>query len=197
MDLDLKSARLTRLICSPSVINSMTIGWHVTLDEVARDPLGPNARLGRFTTFTNLADLCAITIAVKSPTDQANGNRPPISLTLHGPAWSDGALADAARRIVGDPAAPTVPHGWLRLAVVGAHLRGQPLDHQLIGRGAVYLETTTTAPVYGCTRSPARRPQNLRSSTSVPVGRRLRWTFGRYRPKHSVTSYTRSHRRCA
>ena len=36
----------------------------------------------------------------------------------------------------------------LRIAVVGAHLTGQPLNHQLTDRDAVLIETTTTAAVY-------------------------------------------------
>jgi allophanate hydrolase len=36
----------------------------------------------------------------------------------------------------------------VRLAVVGAHLSGEPLNHQLTSRGARPVATTTTAPVY-------------------------------------------------
>lgn len=36
----------------------------------------------------------------------------------------------------------------LRLAVVGAHLSGQPLNRQLTSRGATLITTTRTAPVY-------------------------------------------------
>jgi allophanate hydrolase len=36
----------------------------------------------------------------------------------------------------------------VQLAVCGAHLSGQPLNHQLIERGAVLLCSTTTAPNY-------------------------------------------------
>ncbi len=125
-----------------------TIGWHVTLDDVARDPLGPNARLGRFTTFTNLADLCALTIPIGSDSDRSDRILPPTSVTIHGPAWSDRALVEAARLIVGGTSSPSTPSGWLRLAVAGAHLRGEALEHQLIDRGAVFVSTTTTAPVY-------------------------------------------------
>jgi allophanate hydrolase len=40
-------------------------------------------------------------------------------------------------------ATPEVP-----LAVVGAHLGGQPLNHQLTDRGATLVSVTRTAPVY-------------------------------------------------
>ena len=36
----------------------------------------------------------------------------------------------------------------IKLAVVGAHLRGQPLNSQLTERHAEFLEQTTTAPEY-------------------------------------------------
>lgn len=36
----------------------------------------------------------------------------------------------------------------IRLAVVGAHLSGQPLNHELTDRGAVLIRTCSTAPIY-------------------------------------------------
>ena len=38
--------------------------------------------------------------------------------------------------------------GGILLAVAGAHLRGQPLNHQLTDRGAVLERSTRTAPGY-------------------------------------------------
>lgn len=36
----------------------------------------------------------------------------------------------------------------IQLAVVGAHLRGQPLNHQLMDLGAVFVRAARTEPVY-------------------------------------------------
>jgi len=36
----------------------------------------------------------------------------------------------------------------ISIAVVGAHLTGQPLNHELTDRGAVHVATSTTAPIY-------------------------------------------------
>ena len=63
-----------------------------TVAEVAADPLGTNAALGRYTSFVNLLDLCALTI----PLGGAIGDHPPVSLTLVGPAWSDDLLVAVA-----------------------------------------------------------------------------------------------------
>jgi allophanate hydrolase len=45
------------------------------------------------------------------------------------------------------------------LAVVGAHLSGQPLNKQLTSRGATLVATTTTAPVYRLYALPTEPPK--------------------------------------
>ncbi|WP_181806524.1 allophanate hydrolase [Streptomyces shenzhenensis] len=109
-----------------------TAPGHPTLAEVAADPLGANARLGRFTNSTNLFDLAAVAV----PAGEVNGL--PFGVMLIGPAFTDDRLAVLARALE-----PRV-----RLAVVGAHLTGQPLNPQLPALGAVRERTTTTAPAY-------------------------------------------------
>src|SRR5207302_1914464 len=43
---------------------------------------------------------------------------------------------------------PPVPHGYVRLAVAGAHLRGQPLHPDLRRAGARFVRACRTAPRY-------------------------------------------------
>ncbi|MDO0931733.1 allophanate hydrolase [Streptomyces sp. DG2A-72] len=109
-----------------------TTPGHPTLAEVAADPRGANARLGRFTNSTNLFDLAAVAV----PAGEVNGL--PFGVMLIGPAFTDERLA----RIAG------LLQPEIRLAVVGAHLSGQPLNPQLLALGARLDRTTTTAPVY-------------------------------------------------
>ncbi|MEV2218054.1 allophanate hydrolase [Streptomyces sp. NPDC050997] len=109
-----------------------TAPGHPTLAEVAADPLGANARLGRFTNSTNLFDLAAVAV----PAGETNGL--PFGVMLIGPAFTDERLATIARLLQPET----------RLAVVGAHLSGQPLNPQLLSLGARLDRTTTTAPVY-------------------------------------------------
>ena len=113
-----------------------TVPWHPRLDEVAADPVGVNAELGRFTSFVNLLDLCAVALP---------GNRSVIA-----PAWADGVAAAVAAELGGESWSP-VPEDTgdaVELAVVGAHLRGQPLHGQLTELGARLIATTTTAAAY-------------------------------------------------
>lgn len=110
-----------------------TTPGHPTIAEVAADPLGANARLGRFTNSTNLFDLAAVAV----PAGEVNGL--PFGVMLIGRAFTDERLARIATLLTAPP---------LRLAVVGAHLSGQPLNGQLLALGARLVGTTTTADAY-------------------------------------------------
>jgi len=97
---------------------------HPTLAEVAADPIGVNSRLGRFTNMVNLLDLCAV--AFPGP-DRSDGL--PFGIQLLAPAGHDRVLIDLAATWCGEPAEEIL------LAVAGAHLSGQPLNHELVRRG--------------------------------------------------------------
>ncbi|MFE4700188.1 allophanate hydrolase [Streptomyces sp. NPDC056738] len=128
----LRARALAELADADALLLPTTPG-HPTLAEVATDPLGANARLGRFTNSTNLFDLAAVAVpAGRTPAGH------PFGVMLIGPAFTDERLARIARLL--EP--PT------RLAVVGAHLSGLPLNPQLLSLGARLERTTTTAAVY-------------------------------------------------
>ncbi|MDX2932160.1 allophanate hydrolase [Streptomyces ipomoeae] len=120
-----------------------TAPGHPTLMEVAADPLGANARLGRFTNSTNLFDLAAVAV----PAGEVQGL--PFGVMLIGHAFTDDRLARIAALL--QPEA--------RLAVVGAHLSGQPLNPQLLSLGAHLEQTTTTAPAYRLHALPTTPPK--------------------------------------
>jgi allophanate hydrolase len=134
-DLDRLAALRTRALTELSDADALllpTTPGHPTLAEVAADPLGANARLGRFTNSTNLFDLAAVAV----PAGEVNGL--PFGAMLIGPAFTDERLARIAALLQPET----------RVAVVGAHLTGQPLNPQLLALGARLDRTTTTAPVY-------------------------------------------------
>jgi allophanate hydrolase len=69
-----------------------------TVREVLEAPVERNARLGTYTNFVNLLDLCALTLPVGVPTAAA----PPFSVTLIAPAWRDDRLLTIGRRLTSD-----------------------------------------------------------------------------------------------
>jgi allophanate hydrolase len=74
----------------------------------------------------------------------------PFGVSFVGPAGSDVMLLDLGAAFGDEELASSDPLAArpLRLAVVGAHLAGQPLHHQLVEVGAELCATTTTAPEY-------------------------------------------------
>lgn len=142
-------------LCVPSIPTFYTCA------DVAADPLGPNARLGIYTNFVNLLDLCGIAV----PTDRRDDGRPG-SVTLLARAGEDhavaglGAALEAACRGMPAPRPAAEPaSGEIALAVVGAHMRGLPLNGELTGRGGRFLRCARTAPGYRLFALPGGPPE--------------------------------------
>jgi allophanate hydrolase len=130
-----------------------------TIEQVLADPIQLNSRLGTYTNFVNLLDLCGLAVPASLRADGI-----PFGVTLLGLAGHDAALASLGRVFHADtqlpmgatqqsqpPLAPlpAVPaKGEIALAVVGAHLSGMPLNGELTSHRARFLESAQTAPDY-------------------------------------------------
>jgi allophanate hydrolase len=139
-----------------------------TIAAVLADPLALNANLGLYTNFANLMDLNAVAVPA--------GFRPnglPFGVSVIGPAFADrrvAAIADLLHRSLDHPTVGATGRdlpaprpaasssGGIRLAVVGAHLSGQPLNRQLTERGACLVDSTRTAPGYSLYALPGTKP---------------------------------------
>ena len=63
-----------------------------TVEQVLADPIELNSRLGTYTNFVNLLDLCGLAVPAAM---RADG--PPFGVTLLAPAGEDAALAAIGR----------------------------------------------------------------------------------------------------
>ena len=129
-----------------------TAPTHPTIAQVAADPVGVNARMGTYTNFANLFDMCAVAVPAGTVDEGLRGVAQ-FGVTLLADAFGDAVVADLARRFVAvDESAPSWPESAgapsCELAVFGAHLRGQPLESELSGRGARWSGPISTAPRY-------------------------------------------------
>jgi allophanate hydrolase len=131
-----------------------------TIREVSEAPLLLNKQLGYYTHCVNLLDLCAVAVPAGF-----NRNGLPFGISLFAPWAADRRLLAAASRYhqalggcVGagteplparsEQAAPQAYSSAIDLAVAGAHLSGQPLNHQLTGLGATLQRACRTAACY-------------------------------------------------
>lgn len=129
-----------------------TTGTTYRVEEVLADPFSLNTRLGHYTAFLNLLDLCAVALPAGS-----RENRTPFGISLVAPAFADRLVCRLASRYEaharGEPVGRPEPGAEggrrrVRLAVAGAHLSGQPLNHQLTARGGRLVRACRTAPSY-------------------------------------------------
>jgi len=130
-----------------------------TVEEVLADPIQLNSRLGTYTNFVNLLDLCGLAVPATMRPDGT-----PFGVTLLAPAGADAALAAIGREFhqatglplgaLKHPLPPLATHrttseaGEIAIAVVGAHLSGMPLNNELRSVGARLIERSTTSPHY-------------------------------------------------
>ncbi|AMY68774.1 allophanate hydrolase [Frigidibacter mobilis] len=154
-----------------------TIPAFCTLADLAADPIGPNSRLGTYTNFVNLLNLCGIAV----PTGPRRDGRPG-SVTLLARDGQDVLAAGLARALhrqrapdmgaTGQPlppAAQLAPQALvteLPLVLVGAHMAGLPLNPQVTALGGRFLAQARTAPHYRLYRlegGPPARPGLIRS----------------------------------
>lgn len=128
-----------------------------TIKEVLAEPYLNNRRLGHYTNFVNLMDLAACAVPASLRPDGL-----PFGITLIAPAGADLMLADLAQRFhqlsglklgaldeaLPPPAPITTGDDSVRVAVVGAHLSGLPLNHQLTERRARLEKAARTTARY-------------------------------------------------
>jgi allophanate hydrolase len=132
------------------------IGTTFTVDQVLADPIGANTKLGHYTHFGNLLDLCAAVVPVGLTPDGR-----PAALMVLGPALADDRVLSMAAALSGggpvtaagpsrpiQDGVPGLDSGTTTLVVVGHHLSGQPRSADLSDRGGMLIGRTTTAPRY-------------------------------------------------
>ncbi|MDO9279381.1 MAG: allophanate hydrolase [Polaromonas sp.] len=150
-----------------------TAPTHYSVASMLQIPVELNRRLGEYTNFVNLLDYAALSVPSAMRADGL-----PFGITLIGRCGSDWQLAELGQRYhhltgltqgaTGLPLPAPQPikgltmkasnQGSVRVAVVGAHLSGMPLNSQLTERGASLVSTASTAADYRLYALPGTTP---------------------------------------
>lgn len=163
------------LMADVDVLVTPTVACAYAIDEVLADPIQLNSNLGYYTNFMNLLDLAAVAV----PTGRLDSGVG-FGVTLFHRALRDkrllslacelahhlnippGVFADADIDIDEPPYRyRNIPTTHVPVVVCGAHLDGQPLNWQLIERGARFREKTKTVSgyqLYALAGGPPLRP---------------------------------------
>jgi allophanate hydrolase len=138
--------------------------------QVLANPIELNSRLGTYTNFVNLLDLCGLALPAAMRSDGI-----PFGITLLAPAGRDALLASIGRVFHADtrlavgakglaqpPLAPRPIHAGrddISIAVVGAHLSGMALNGELKALGGRLMASAMTAPNYRLYALPTTPPK--------------------------------------
>ena len=123
------------------------------------NPIELNSRLGTYTNFVNLLDLCGLALPAAMRARRhsvrhhaAGAGRPGRAARQHRPRLPCRHQTAARRTELPQPPLPTLPPAptpdEIAIAVVGAHLSGMALNGELKALGGRLLEATATAPDY-------------------------------------------------
>ncbi|SMN19614.1 similar to Saccharomyces cerevisiae YBR208C DUR1,2 Urea amidolyase, contains both urea carboxylase and allophanate hydrolase activities, degrades urea to CO2 and NH3 [Maudiozyma saulgeensis] len=161
------------VVCVP------TCPLNPTLREIEKEPVLINSRQGTWTNFVNLADLAALAVPAGFRSDGL-----PNGITLLGKKFSDYALLNLAERyleqlfptenklqgiftlnkepestsILSGPSISSDKSDYIKLAVVGAHLKGLPLHWQLEKVNATFISKAKTSKDYKLYALPRNGP---------------------------------------
>jgi len=138
--------------------------------QVLANPIELNSRLGTYTNFVNLLDLCGLALPSAIRPDEI-----PFGITLLAPAGQDALLASIGRvfqaqtKLTLGAKGVTLPPlanldmalrgDEIPIAVVGAHLSGMALNGELKAHHGRLLEITSTAPDYHLYALPTTPPK--------------------------------------
>lgn len=124
-----------------------TAGGTWTRGQVMADPVVTNSKMGLYTNHCNLLDLSAVSV----PAGEAE-EKLPFGITLFTVPEEEANLGAAARLFLSQSDNITV-------AVCGLHMRGMPLERQMLSLGAEFMEVAQTAPSYQLYRLPTTPPK--------------------------------------
>lgn len=160
-----------RKLLKDAVLVMPTCGGTWTREQVLADPISTNRDMGRYTNHCNLLDLCGVAVPAGDAAPQT-----PFGITFFALAEEESLICGAAEQFVAgavdaelesaaeasaprlagsaadEVAVAAVP--TTLVAVCGLHMRGYPLEKQMLSCGARFIREDETAAKYSLVKLP-------------------------------------------
>lgn len=151
-------AEAARTLSGIDALMVPTVPRAYTIPELESEPVRLNSNLGTYTNFVNLLDLCGLAIPMTIAEDGV-----PYGSTLLATGGNDGRLLSLGRAMhvksglslgaLNIPQPSPLPvarigNGEIPIAVLGAHLSGMALNHELTSLQGRFVEATRTRADY-------------------------------------------------
>ncbi|CAM4298933.1 allophanate hydrolase [Paenibacillus endophyticus] len=134
-----------------AVLVMPTCGGTWTRAQVAAEPIASNSAMGLYTNHCNLLDLCAVAVPAGDAAPEM-----PFGITLFALSANEHLVEAAAASFLGEelslPAAEMA--GNISVAVCGLHMRGYPLEKQMLSFGSRFVREAHTAAKYQLVKLP-------------------------------------------
>lgn len=125
----------TKQILKDSVLIMPTAGGTFTREEVRKDPISTNSKMGLYTNHCNLLDLCAIAVPENSTDFDM-----PFGITIFALAENESLILGTADKFISSE--------YVEIAVCGLHMQNLNLEYQLKELGAEFDRHTSTSKEY-------------------------------------------------
>lgn len=136
-----------------AVLIMPTCGGTWTRAEVRKNPIETNNKMGIYTNHCNLLNLSAINI----PAENAGENLP-FGISLFSKNVNEHLISGLAEMIINGSRPPEYKTAAL-IGVCGLHMRGFSLENQMMGHGAIFVDTVHTSPRYKLLRLASNPPK--------------------------------------
>ncbi|MEK4436587.1 allophanate hydrolase [Paenibacillus sp. FSL K6-2862] len=135
-----------------AVLVMPTCGGTWTREQVEAGPITTNSDMGRYTNHCNLLDLCAVAVPAEDAASQM-----PFGITLFSLSGNEHLMENAAASFleVNLPPLEANRQETMLVAVCGLHMRGYPLEKQMLERGSQFIGESQTAEKYQMVKLPS------------------------------------------
>lgn len=133
-------------ILKDAVLLMPTTGGTWTRDQVRENPIKTNSDMGLYTNHCNLLDLCAVAVQAGEAADKL-----PFGITFFALSKNENLIAGTSQAFVN---IQKLKQEQTLVAVCGLHMRGFPLEKQMIKFGATFVREAVTAEKYQFVKLP-------------------------------------------
>ena len=135
-------------LLSDAVLITPTAGGTWTRDQVRENPIETNSDMGLYTNHCNLLDLCAVAVQAGEAAENL-----PFGITFFALSHNENLIAGAAEAFIKKQ---ETKQEQILVAVCGLHMRGFPLEKQMIEFGATFVREASTAKKYHFVKLPTK-----------------------------------------
>ncbi|MCG7381271.1 allophanate hydrolase [Paenibacillus sp. ACRRY] len=142
---------ISNKLLQEAVLVMPTCGGTWKRSQIEAEPIAANSDMGRYTNHCNLLDLCAVAVPAGDAVAEL-----PFGITLFSLSGNEHLIENAAASFLEEnlPPLEAKRQETMLVAVCGLHMRGYPLEKQMLEHGSQFIGESHTAEKYQMLKLP-------------------------------------------